>query len=158
MWTHVESALSKVRGNVWPRLSTLFRPDRELKTTVRMAAVGAIHFDTVYQVYRVGSREVGRDRVARMQYVVKGEKAYGHLFAVSREFQGMGEGRRQLLELETRLSNRGVKSITGHVYADKVGFYTACGFILDPRQSTYVKRTFECDTNSPDSAAVTPMT
>lgn len=134
MWASFKSAFSHT-GREIVRSTNTRNPTRSLMEN-----------ETVYQVTRIGPFATDRAEIANIKFSVDGDKAYGALFEVSSEFQGEGEGRRQLLELENRLCDRGVKSIEGHAYEAKVGFYTACGFVEDLHRPAYVKRTFECAT------------
>jgi GNAT superfamily N-acetyltransferase len=112
-----------VQRKVWDNSRVTFYQD-----AMGASEVGTRVRDTTSDVTSLGGLVEVRDKVGHVEYTVAGRRAYGHLFAVMDGHRKRGEGRALLRALETRLRDRGVESIEGGVFMDKVPFYKKCGF------------------------------
>lgn len=102
--------------------------------------MGALTRDTNYAVLSIGPLS-WREEVSFVEYTRGKTVAFGQHLRVHDEWQGKGEGRRLLVDLEARLRKAGARSIEGGVFTHKVPFYKACGY--EEIGFSYVKRTFD---------------
>jgi GNAT superfamily N-acetyltransferase len=125
-------------------------PQRETIQTTRTHLQESVQYvefeDKVYLTSKLGFFE-WREEVSLARYrivVAAAEVAEGECFDVSKEFQGKGEGRRLMQEVEDRLCARGVTSITAGVLSGSEGFYEACGFVPIPNVHLNFRKELDC--------------